>query len=118
MAYDPNNVFAKILRGEIPCTPVYEDAFALAFHDISPAAPLHVLVIPKGEFTSFADFMAKASAEQVHGYFAAVAKVAAQEGGEAAFRLISNNGAGAGQTVHHFHMHILGRRKMDRLLAD
>ncbi len=118
MAYDSDNIFAKILRGEIPCKAVYEDSYALAFHDIAPAAPVHVLVIPKGAFTSFADFMARAAADEVQGFFAAVAKVAAQENGTADFRLISNNGAEAGQTVPHFHVHILAGKPMGHLLAD
>ena len=95
--YDSTNIFAKILRGEIPCAKLYEDAFALAFRDIAPSAPLHVLVIPKGAYSSFTDFISRATKEEVHGFFAAVAKVAAQENGEADYRLISNNGAGAGR---------------------
>jgi diadenosine tetraphosphate (Ap4A) HIT family hydrolase len=78
MAYDDQNVFAKILRGEIPCNKVYEDEFALAFHDIKPAAPVHVLVIPKSNYVSLADFGAQASPYLVHGFFQAVAKVAAR----------------------------------------
>jgi len=118
MSYDSTNIFAKILRGEIPCGKVYEDQHALAFHDIAPAAPLHVLVIPKGAYSSFADFMARATPVEVHGFFAAVAKVAAQENGTADFRLISNNGEGAGQTVHHFHVHVLAGRPMGGLLGE
>lgn len=117
MTYDASNIFAKILRGEIPCTKLYENAYALAFPDISPAAPTHILVIPKGHFVSFSDFMEKASPQEVHGFFKAVEKVAAQVGTEH-FRLISNNGAGVGQTVHHFHVHLLAGRKMSHLVAD
>ena len=115
MAYDSNNIFAKILRGEIPCTKLYEDDYALAFPDIAPSAPAHILVIPKGAYSSFADFMARASAQQVQGFFAAVAKVA--PAGED-FRMISNNGEGAGQTVHHFHVHVLAGKPMGHLLGD
>lgn len=115
MSYDTNNIFAKILRGEIPCNKVYEDAFALAFHDIAPAAPTHILVIPKGEFVSFSDFVSKADPELQRGYFAAIEKIAAQQK-LSDYRLISNNGAGAGQTVHHFHMHILAGAPMGALL--
>jgi len=115
MSYDANNIFAKILRGEIPCNKVYEDEFAFAFHDIAPAAPTHILVIPKGAFTSFSDFIQHADAALQQGYFAAVEKIAAQQK-LTDYRLITNNGAGAGQTVHHFHMHILGGRQMGALL--
>ena len=118
MTYDPTNIFAKILRGEIPCTKVYEDVHALAFRDIAPVAPSHVLVVPKGAYISFTDFMARASAPEVQGFFAAVAAVASQENDAADFRLISNNGAEAGQTVPHFHVHILGGRLMGHLLGD
>jgi diadenosine tetraphosphate (Ap4A) HIT family hydrolase len=115
MTYDPNNIFAKILRGEIPAKKVYEDEFALAFHDIAPNAPTHILVIPKGEYCNFAEFSASAPASLVQGFFASIAKIAAQQN-LADYRLITNNGAGAGQTVHHFHVHILAGRKMDALL--
>ena len=118
MTYDPSNVFAKILRGEIPCSAVYADDFALAFRDIAPAAPLHLIVIPKGAYVSYADFLARATAAEVHGFFAAVAHVAMQENGTADFRLISNNGETAGQTVHHFHVHILAGKPLGPLLVS
>lgn len=115
--YDSNNVFAKILRGEIPNRTVYEDDAVLAFHDISEAAPIHVLVIPKGEYVSFDDFIAKASTETVAGFFARVRQVAhlvgAQEDG---YRLITNHGQNASQSVPHFHVHILGGRMLGGLL--
>ena len=76
MAYDRDNIFARILRGEVPCKRVYEDAYALAFHDINPLAPVHVLVIPKGAYVSMADFTAQASPEEIAGLFRAVGKVA------------------------------------------
>lgn len=117
MAYDKNNLFAKILRGEIPCKKVYEDTFALAFHDIAPAAPVHVLVIPKGEYVSFHDFAATAPAAAVQGFFAAVQKVAAQLKLEiGGYRILSNHGADAGQLVPHFHVHILGGKPLGKLL--
>lgn len=117
MAYDVSNVFAKILRGEIPCKAVYEDEWALAFPDIAPAAPLHVLVIPKGEFTSFHDFMQLATPAQVAGFFAAVQKVAALLGAEkGGYRLISNHGVDAAQSVAHFHVHILAGKELGGLL--
>ncbi len=109
MAYDPDNVFAKILRDEIPCNKVYEDAHALAFHDINPQAPVHVLVIPKGEYVSLDDFARDAPAEAVGRFFAKVARIARDLGvaGEG-YRLIANTGRHGGQEVPHFHVHILG----------
>ena len=115
MSYDTQNIFAKILRGEIPCNKVFENEFALAFHDIAPAAPVHVLVLPKEQFVSYDDFMLRASEAEILGFFRAVRQVAAQLG-VADFRLIANNGVGAGQTVHHFHMHILAGVAFDGLL--
>ena len=98
MSYDTNNIFAKILRGEIPCDKVYEDDFALAFNDISPQAPVHVLVIPKGEYISFDDFTTKASAEDMAGFYRAVQQVAEQLGLQAnGYRIISNIGRNAHQ---------------------
>ncbi len=117
--YDHENIFAKILRGEIPCKEVYHDDYALAFHDIEPAAPVHVLVLPKGEFISFDDFIQTATPVQVTGFFAAVQTVAATLGLHAGgYRIISNHGANANQTVAHFHMHILGGKPTGGLLAD
>jgi diadenosine tetraphosphate (Ap4A) HIT family hydrolase len=118
MAYDDQNVFAKILRGEIPCNKIYEDEFALAFHDIKPAAPVHVLVIPKSNYVSLADFGAQASPYLVHGFFQAVAKVAKQLGlQESGFRVISNAGTDSHQEVPHFHVHILGGGPLGPLLV-
>ncbi len=118
MSYDNNNIFAKILRGEIPCNKAYEDDFALAFHDITPSAPVHVLVIPKGEYTSFDDFTASAPATTIHGFFAAVQKVAQKTGvDKTGYRIISNHGADASQSVPHFHVHVLGGKPMGHLLA-
>jgi histidine triad (HIT) family protein len=117
MAYDPSNIFAKILRGEIPCNKVYEDEFALAFHDIAPAAPVHILVIPKGEYRNFSEFSAAAPAALLQGFFAAISTIAAQQK-LTDYRLISNNGSGAGQTVHHFHMHVLAGTSMGALLPQ
>ena len=117
MAYDPNNVFAKILRGEIPSKKVYEDAFAYAFHDIAPNAPVHVLVIPKGAYRDYDAFLREATADEIVGFFHAVREVAVQLGVADAFRLITNNGAKAGQSVDHFHVHILAGKPMGALLA-
>lgn len=115
MAYDTSNVFAKILRGEIPCKKVYEDDCALSFHDLHPDAPTHLLVVPKGEYTDFSDFVANAPAALQAGYFAAIEKIAAQQN-LLNYRLITNNGAGAGQSVFHFHMHILSGKPLGALL--
>ena len=115
--YDPENIFARILRGEIPCTTVYEDEYALAFNDIAPQAPGHVLVIPKTQHVSFADFAASAAPETVAGFFAAVARVARQLGlDEPGYRILANMGQHAHQEVPHFHVHIFGGRPLGRML--
>ncbi len=107
MTYDSNNIFARIIRGEIPCNKVYEDEYALAFHDISPQAPVHVLVIPKGEYVSFDDFSQSASSEDIVGFYSAASKVAQQLGlEESGYRILSNIGPDAHQEVMHFHLHI------------
>lgn len=109
MPYDNENIFARILRGEVPSEKVYEDEDALAFHDLAHAAPVHVLVVPKGEYISFDDFIANAGQKKVHRFFAAVRKVANQLGlAESGYRLITNHGPDALQSVPHFHVHILG----------
>ncbi len=118
MTYDDNNIFAKIVRGEIPCGKVYEDENVLAFKDINPQAPVHILVIPKGKYVSAVDFGVKASAEEVKALYAAVAKIAAEQGLEAeGFRLIANTGLNGGQEVPHFHVHMLGGRKLGPMVA-
>lgn len=118
LAYDPGNVFARILRGEIPCNKVYEDEHALAFNDLHPKAPVHVLVIPKGPYVSVADFGAKASAEEIAGFWRAVSKVAADQGlPDAGFRIIANAGLNGGQEVPHFHVHVLGGRALGPMLS-
>ena len=100
MSYDPDNIFAKILRGELPCNKVYENEHALAFHDINPQAPVHVLVIPKGAYVSMDDFSANAPADVVAGFFAAVGGVARELGVvEQGYRLLANHGANANQEV-------------------
>jgi histidine triad (HIT) family protein len=107
--YDPQNIFAKILRGEIPCKKVYEDQFSLAFHDIHPQAPVHVLVIPKGDYMSLDDFSAFAPPVDVAGFFKAVGTVARELGlVEGGYRILANHGVNGGQDVPHFHIHILG----------
>jgi diadenosine tetraphosphate (Ap4A) HIT family hydrolase len=111
--YDPQNIFARILRGEIPCRRVHEDAFALAFHDINPQAPLHVLVIPKGPYVSHADFAATATEAEIAGFWRAVGQVARDLGLEGTgHRILSNMGEHGGQEVPHFHVHIFGGRPL------
>lgn len=118
MVYDRNNIFARILRGEIPNKTVYEDDAVLAFHDIAGAAPVHVLVIPKGEYASFHDF-AQAPAEVVAGFFATVRHVAQLlELPADGYRLITNHGHNGSQSVPHFHVHILGGRQLGGLVQD
>jgi histidine triad (HIT) family protein len=117
MTYDKNNIFAKILRGEIPCNKAYEDEYVLAFHDIAPSAPVHVLVVPKGEYVSFDDFCTKAAPDFIAGFWLSVGKVAATLGVDnTGYRLISNHKAEAGQSVFHFHVHILGGAPFGGLL--
>jgi histidine triad (HIT) family protein len=117
MSYDRDNVFAKILRGEIPCQKVYEDVHVLAFKDIRPQAPVHVLVIPKGEYVSLDDFSAKASAEEQAALLKAVGEVARGLGvAESGYRILANSGADANQEVAHFHVHIFGGKKLGRML--
>ena len=109
MAYDRNNVFARILRGELPCQKVYEDAHVLAFRDIQPRAPTHVIVIPKGEYVSLDDFAATASEAEQAAFIRAIGQIARQEGvAEGGYRIIANHGAAAHQEVPHFHLHLVG----------
>jgi diadenosine tetraphosphate (Ap4A) HIT family hydrolase len=115
--YDDGNIFARILRGEIPSKKVYEDEFALAFHDIAPQAPVHVLVLPKGPWCSFADFSTGASDAEIAGFTRAVGTVARELGLEAAgYRLLANMGADSGQEVGHFHVHLFGGRPLGRMV--
>jgi histidine triad (HIT) family protein len=117
MAYDDSNIFARILRGEVPCKRVYEDEHALAFHDINPLAPAHVLVVPKGAYISMADFAAEASAEEIAGFFRAVGATAEQLGLDASgYRILANAGADANQEVPHFHVHIFGGAPLGPML--
>ena len=116
--YDDNNIFAKILRGEIPNDTVYEDEYVLAFKDISPQAPVHVLVIPKGKYIAIDDFGKNASAEEIKGFYAAVSKIVEQENlKDDGYRTIANTGLNGGQEVPHFHLHILGGRKIGPMVA-
>lgn len=115
--YDDGNIFARILRGEIPCQKVYEDGHALAFHDINPQAPVHVLVIPKGRYVSWADFAATASETEIAGFVRAVGKVAADLGlVEPGYRLLANVGRHGHQEVPHLHVHLFGGRPLGAML--
>jgi diadenosine tetraphosphate (Ap4A) HIT family hydrolase len=117
MPYDTGNVFAKILRGEIPCNTVYEDDYALAFHDIRPLAPVHVLVIPKGPYVTLDDLTTQATPDFVGGFFKAVAEVARRLGvSETGYRFLANNGADAHQEVMHLHIHLFGGRPLGPML--
>ena len=116
--YDESNIFAKILRGELPSKKVYEDEWALAFHDINPLAPVHILVIPKGPYVSWDDFSARASGEEIVGFVRAVGKVASdQQLVVQGYRLLANTGKRAGQEVPHLHVHIFGGQPLGPMLA-
>jgi histidine triad (HIT) family protein len=118
LPYDDQNIFAKILRGEIPNKTVYEDDFALAFHDINPQAPTHILVIPKGAYVSWDDFSAKASDAEIAGFVRAVGKVAREAGHvEPGYRLLANTGRDSHQEVPHLHVHVFAGRPLGPMLA-
>ncbi len=118
LPYDDQNVFAKILRGEIPNKTVFEDEWALAFHDINPQAPLHVLVIPKGAYVSWDDFSAHAPAEEIAGFIRAVGHVAREARlVEPGYRLLANIGGHGHQEVPHLHVHLFGGRPLGPMLA-
>jgi diadenosine tetraphosphate (Ap4A) HIT family hydrolase len=116
--YDETNIFARILRGEIPCKKVFENDLALAFHDINPQAPTHVLVIPKTPYVSFADFAAKAPPEEISGFFKTVAQIAKELNLETpGYRLLANTGYDAHQEVPHFHIHLFAGRPLGPMLS-
>ena len=117
LPYDDANIFAKILRGEIPSKTVYEDEHALAFHDINPQAPVHILVIPKGRYVSWDDFSAKASDAEIAGFIRAVGQVARDNGLVApGYRLLANIGGHGHQEVPHLHVHLFGGRQLGAML--
>ena len=117
-AYDKDNVFARILRGEVPCRQVYADEWALAFHDINPQAPVHVLVIPRGSWRSWADFSAHAPDAEIAGFVRAVGHVAKLLGLETpGYRLLANAGMEAGQEVPHLHVHVFGGKPLGPMLS-
>jgi len=116
--YDEANIFARILRGELPTAKIYEDEHALAFNDISPQAPTHVLVIPKGPYVSWDDFSERASDGEIAGFVRAVGRIAREHGLMAdGYRLLANVGRHAGQEVPHLHVHILAGRPLGPMLA-
>ena len=118
LPYDDSNIFARILRGEIPCRNVYEDEHALAFHDINPQAPFHVLVIPKGRYVSWDDFSERASAEEIAGFVRAVGHVAREHGlVGGGYRLLANVGGHGGQEVPHLHVHLFAGAPLGPMLA-
>lgn len=118
MDYNPDNIFAKILKGAIPCQKVFEDDYVLAFHDINPKAPVHVLVIPKGAYISSADFHHRGSDQEISGYYRGLQKVIDQlQIAEKGFRLLSNCGAQSGQEVFHFHTHIFSGKALGPMLC-
>lgn len=116
--YDDGNIFARLLRGEIPSRRVYEDEWAVAFHDIHPQAPVHVLVIPRGKYVALSDFVATAPEAEIAGFFRAVGTVARDLGLEQpGYRVLSNMGAHSGQEVPHFHVHLFGGGPLGPMLA-
>ncbi|MBM7407348.1 MULTISPECIES: histidine triad nucleotide-binding protein [Sphingomonas] len=118
LPYDDSNIFARILRGEIPAKRVYEDDYALAFHDIAPQAPTHVLVIPKGAYVSWDDFSARAPDAEIAGFVRAVGHVAREHGLVApGYRLLANVGGHGGQEVPHLHVHLFGGQPLGPMLA-
>jgi diadenosine tetraphosphate (Ap4A) HIT family hydrolase len=116
--YDDGNIFARILRGELPCRQVFEDEHVLAFHDINPLAPTHILVIPKGAYVSWDDFSAKASDSEIAALVRATGRIAREAGlVESGYRLLANSGVDAGQEVPHLHVHIFAGRPLGPMLA-
>jgi histidine triad (HIT) family protein len=117
MSYDPDNIFAKILRGEIPCDKVFENDHALAFRDIAPQAPTHILVIPKGSYVSMDDFSARASDKEIGAFVRAVGEVARDAGlVDPGYRILANHGSDAHQEVPHFHIHLFGGRDLGGMI--
>ncbi len=119
LPYDDDNIFARILRGELPCNKVYEDEWSLAFHDIRPQAPVHVLVIPKGRWVGWEDFTAAASSDEIAGFTRAIGTVTRELGlAEPGYRLMVNMGQHGHQEVPHLHVHIFGGRQFRLMIAD
>ena len=117
LPYDADNIFARILRGELPCNKVYEDEHALAFHDIRPQAVVHVLVIPRGPYVSWDDFSAKASDAEIAGFMRAVGNVTRQLELDNGYRLLVNMGRHGHQEVPHLHVHIFGGQQFYHMVG-
>ena len=116
--YDDSNIFARILRGELPSNKIYEDEHVLAFHDVHPLAPTHILVIPKGRYVSWDDFSERASDAEMAGFVRAVGKIARDSGlVDAGYRILANVGLNSGQEVPHLHAHIFGGQPLGPMLA-
>ena len=115
--YNKENIFAKMISGEIKVEKLYEDEVLIAINDTNPAAPIHILVIPKREYVDFVDFVTKASPDTVKHYFATIDLIA-KKSGVAEYRIVSNKGAAAGQSVFHFHTHILGNLTNKNLMNE
>ncbi len=116
--YDENNIFAKILRNEINCEKIYEDEYVLAFNDIAPKAPIHILLIPKGKYISIDDFGENASEKEIKAFYLALSKIVKEKGiDKTGFRTIANTGINGGQEVPHFHMHILGGKSIGPMVV-
>jgi diadenosine tetraphosphate (Ap4A) HIT family hydrolase len=118
MTYDNDNIFAKIIRGDIPCDKVFEDDHVLAFKDIAPQAPIHILVIPKGAYTDIEDFSANASAEEITAFHRALAQIVKAHDFDKGFRSIANTGEHGGQEVPHYHLHLLGGVPVGPMVSD
>ncbi len=117
-SYDDDNIFARILRGELPCQKIYEDEFALAFYDINPQAPVHILIIPKGRYISFSDFSSTASSNEIVGFVRAIGSVARELGvEETGYRLLANTGLDSHQEVPHFHIHLFAGKPLGPMLT-
>ena len=117
MGYDDANIFARILRGEIPCKKVHETEHALAFHDINPRAPVHVLVIPKGRYVTLDEFCAKASPGEIAGYWRALGETVEKLGVVAnGYRVLANNGRDGHHEVPHLHFHVFGGRPLGPII--
>jgi len=118
VSYDKNNIFTKIIAGQIPAKKVYEDEKIIAIHDINPAAPIHVLVIPKGQYTDYSDFINNATADEIKYYFSKIVEIAEILGlKDSGYRLVMNKGSLSGQTIFHFHTHIIGGRIISGLVG-
>ena len=122
MNYDKNNIFAKILRGEIPCKKIYEDEFVLSFYDVNPQKKIHALVIPKGEYVNLDDFSSKASEKEIAGLIKGIGAVAKKLGISEAvkgggYRSLVNVGGDGGQEVPHLHFHIFGGEKVGKMVS-